>query len=83
MWILMLLGCVFFFVGWIWLIIKGFKVGIKWGIINIILQPLTGLIFCIFKKAGWLPFLIMVAGLFLFGWSGGVEGVTNYLGISY
>jgi hypothetical protein len=77
--ILTALGCLIFFIGWIWLVITGFKVGgVLWGIINIFFQPLTGLIFCIVKKAGWQPFIVMLIGLVLFGGFGGMTMISNY-----
>lgn len=80
--ILTTVGSVLFLIGWIWLIITAFKVGgVLWGIINIFFQPLTGLIFCIVKKAGWQPFIVMLIGLVLFGGFGGVTMVNHYLGL--
>ena len=39
-----LFGSLLFFVGWIWLIVLGFKHGgALWGILNIIFQPITGI----------------------------------------
>jgi len=79
--ILTTVGCIVFFIGWIWLIITGFKVGGPlWGIINIFFQPITGLIFCIVKKAGWQPFIVMLIGLILFGGFGGMTMISNYPG---
>ena len=61
--LLMALGGILGFIGWIWLIIIGFKVGgALWGIINIFFEPITGLIFCIVKKTGWNAFALMVVG---------------------
>jgi hypothetical protein len=57
------LGALIFLVGWIWLIVIGFqKGGALWGILNIVCQPLTGLIFCITQKTGWLQWGILVIG---------------------
>jgi hypothetical protein len=81
--ILTTVGCIVFLIGWIWLIITGFKVGgALWGIINIFFQPLTGLIFCIVKKAGWQPFIVMLIGLILFGGFGGMTAISNYPGFN-
>lgn len=69
-------------IGWIWLVIVGFQVGgVLWGILNILLQPITGLIFCIVKKAGWIPFILMIVGVVLAVGSGGAAGIGNYPGI--
>ena len=62
--LLMWLGALVGLIGWLWLIVVAFKTsGALWGVINIFLQPFTGLIFCIVKKVGWSQF-----GLMLVGW---------------
>ena len=71
--ILAMFGAILMFVGWVWLIIVAFKTaGALWGIINIFFQPITGLIFCIVKKTGWLQWLMMILGLVLFAVGGGM-----------
>lgn len=76
--ILGMLGSVLFLVGWIWLIVIAFKSeGALWGIINIFFQPLTGLIFCIVKKVGWAQWGMMVLGLCLVGFGGGMTAMSN------
>jgi hypothetical protein len=78
--ILALIGCVLIFVGYIWLIVTAFKVGgVLWGILNIFFQPITGLIFCILKKAGWQAFLLMVIGMILAGSGGGVTFMQDMM----
>lgn len=80
--ILAILGLVIMLVGYIWLIVTGFKVGgALWGILNIFFQPITGLIFCIVKKAGWQPFIVMVIGLIIYAGFGGMAMMNNYPGI--
>lgn len=72
--ILAWIGCLMIFVGYIWLIVTAFKVGgVLWGILNIFFQPITGLIFCLLKKAGWQPFLVMIVGIILAGAGGGAS----------
>ena len=62
------IGGILYFIGWIWLIIIAFKTsGAVWGIINIFLQPITGLIFCVLKKTGWMQLGLMILGLILAG----------------
>ncbi len=57
------LGILIGLIGWIWLIIKGFQEGgVLWGILNIILQPITGLIFCLKYKTGWLQLALLILG---------------------
>ncbi|MFV0388173.1 MAG: hypothetical protein ACK5NT_05410 [Pyrinomonadaceae bacterium] len=60
------LGALIALIGWIWLVIAGFKYGgILWGALNIFFQPITGLLFCIFHKRGWAPFSMLLVGLLL------------------
>ena len=69
-------------IGWIWLVVTAFKVGgALWGILNIFLQPITGLIFCIVKKDGWTPFILMIVGIVLAAGIGGVVGSGSIPGI--
>lgn len=61
-----MIGGIVFLVGWIWLIIIGFKAGgALWGILNIFFQPITGIIFAVMKKTGWMQLGIMILGLIL------------------
>jgi len=69
-----LLGGVLFLVGYIWIIVLGFKAGgALWGILNIFFEPLTGLIFCIVKKTGWLQWGLMVIGIVIMGAGGALS----------
>lgn len=62
------LGSILILVGWIWLIVLGFKKGgALWGILNIICQPITGIIFCIMHKTGWIPLILMILGMIIEG----------------
>lgn len=57
------IGSIIVLIGWIWLIVLGFKHGgALWGILNIICQPITGIIFCIMHKTGWIPLILMIVG---------------------
>lgn len=77
------LGGLVMFIGWIWLIVVAFKqAGALWGIINIFFQPITGLIFCIVKKTGWLQFGIMILGFILWGGFGGFAMMRNLPGLN-
>jgi hypothetical protein len=63
-----LFGALLCLVGWIWLIVLGFKTGgALWGILNIFCQPITGIIFCIMHKIGWLPLALMIIGMVIEG----------------
>jgi hypothetical protein len=77
--ILMILGSLLFVVGWIWLIVIAFKTqGVLWGILNIFLQPLMGLIFCILKKVGWMQLGLMILGMVLVMLSGGMTTISSF-----
>ena len=54
-------------IGWVWLIILGFKKSAVWGIVVILLSWLGGLIFCIVNKEGWLQLALMTIGGILAG----------------
>ncbi len=57
------LGGLIAFIGWVWLLIIGFKQGgVLWGILIFFFSCLAGLIFCIMYKTGWLPWLMLVIG---------------------
>lgn len=61
--ILMGLGGLLVFVGWIWLIVVAFKVGgALWGILVFLFNWLAGLIFAIINKTGWTQLGLMVLG---------------------
>ena len=57
-----LIGGLMFIIGWIWLIVLGFKQGVTWGILMILFNWFTGLVFCFFKKTGVLALVIMTIG---------------------
>jgi len=81
--ILGIIGALIAFIGWIWLVVVAFKAGgALWGILNIFLQPVTGLIFCVVKKAGWTPFIVMIVGVVLAVGFGGIDAFNNYPGVN-
>jgi hypothetical protein len=57
------LGGLIAFIGWVWLIVLGFKHGgALWGILIILFSWLAGLVFCIMHKTGWIPLILMILG---------------------
>jgi hypothetical protein len=57
------LGGLIAFIGWIWLLVVGFKEGgVLWGLLIFFFSGLGGLIFCIVHKTGWMPFILMIVG---------------------
>lgn len=62
------LGFLLALIGWIWLVVTGFKVGgALWGILNIFFQPITGIIFCVMHKTGWAALGLMIVGIIIEG----------------
>ena len=62
------LGAILFVIGWIWLIIIGFKQGgALWGILIILFSWMAGLVFCILKKEGGMQLAMMIIGAILAG----------------
>lgn len=57
------IGLLIALIGWVWLIITGFKEGGPlWGVMIILFSWLAGLIFCVVKKTGWAPLIMMIVG---------------------
>jgi uncharacterized membrane protein YjfL (UPF0719 family) len=71
-------GVILFLIGWIWNIVAAFKTGgTLWGVHNIFLQPLIGIISAILKKTHWAPVGFMILGLILFFISGGMVEINR------
>ena len=57
------LGGLVALIGWIWLLVVGFKEGgILWGLVIFFFSGLGGLIFCIVHKKGWGAWIMIVVG---------------------
>ena len=51
------------FIGWIWLMVLGFKQGgILWGVLIFLFSGIAGLVFCIVYKTGWVPLILLIVG---------------------
>jgi hypothetical protein len=72
--ILGMVGGILILVGWVWAIVIAFKTsGALWGILNIIpIQPLIGIISAAMSKTAWAPVGVMVVGVILTWFSGGM-----------
>jgi hypothetical protein len=76
--ILIYIGGILLFVGWIWNIITSFKMGgTLWGILNIFFQPLVGIISAAMKKTQWAPVGVMILGLVFYLLGGGMAAMTG------
>ena len=74
--ILIYIGGILLFVGWIWNIIASFKTGgTLWGILNIFFQPLVGIISAAMKKTQWAPVGVMILGLVFYLLGGGMAAI--------
>lgn len=62
------LGGLLFVIGWIWLIVMGFKHHIGWGLVVLLVPFLGGLIFGLSKLPGTqTPLILLVIGFILGG----------------
>jgi hypothetical protein len=77
--IISLLGLLLFLVGWIWLIVIGFKQGgALWGILIFLFSWLAGLIFAFMNKTGWTQVALMVVGFILIVIGGAGAGYSSF-----
>ena len=76
--ILSLLGVVLLLVGWIWLIVIGYKSGgALWAVLIFFFSLIAGLIFCITKKEGWMQWAIMLVGWLIVMFGGGFSAISS------
>ena len=65
------IGLVLVLVGQVWLVILALLDGrtlaekLIWAVVNLILQPITGIIFFIVKRTGLVPLLLAISGTIL------------------
>jgi hypothetical protein len=75
--ILFILGGILMLVGWIWNIVVSFKMGgTLWGVLNIFLQPIMGIISAFMQKTQWAPVGLMILGIILYVIGGGMSAAT-------
>jgi hypothetical protein len=69
--ILILLGGLLFIVGYIWIVITAILTGktggekALWAVVNLICQPITGIIFVIVRRQGLIPLILIILGIIL------------------
>ena len=67
------LGGILFLIGMVWLIILAIQTGettgekALWAIVNLICQPIGGIIFFIMKRVGLVPLILMIVGWLIGG----------------
>ncbi len=70
---LVYLGSLISFIGTVWLIIIAIQTGktggekALWAIVNLICQPIGGIVFYIVKKVGLVPLILIIVGAILMG----------------
>ncbi|MGQ0542834.1 MAG: hypothetical protein ACT4O9_13430 [Blastocatellia bacterium] len=75
---MLILGGILMLVGWIWNIIVSFKTGgTLWGVLNIFLQPIVGIISAAMGKTQWLPVGVMILGVILYLVGGGMTAMSQ------
>lgn len=71
------LGAVLMFIGWMWLIVIGYKKGgALWAVLIVFFSLIAGLAFCITKKEGWLQWTMLVVGWLVVMFGGGITSVN-------
>ena len=69
---LLYVGAILILIGWVWNVAAAFKMGgALWGVLNLFLQPLVGIISAAMKKTQWAPVGLMILGLVAFLAGGG------------
>ncbi|QYU67047.1 hypothetical protein J4558_19120 [Leptolyngbya sp. 15MV] len=77
--ILFAIGGILILVGWIWNIITSFKMGgTLWGVLNIFLQPIMGIVSAVMGKTAWPPVGVMILGIILYFIGGGMTAMSSY-----
>lgn len=76
--LLFMLAGILIFVGWIWNIVVSFqKGGTLWGVLNIFLQPIMGIISAAMKKTSWPPVGLMILGILIYLIGGGMSAASS------
>jgi hypothetical protein len=73
-----MLAGILMLVGWIWNIVVSFQMGgTLWGVLNIFLQPIMGIISAAMKKTSWTPVGLMILGIILYLIGGGMMASSS------
>ena len=76
--LLFMLAGILIFVGWIWNIVVSFQMGgTLWGVLNIFLQPIMGIISAAMKKTSWPPVGLMILGILIYLIGGGMSAASS------
>jgi hypothetical protein len=76
--LLLMLAGILILVGWIWNIVVSFQMGgTLWGVLNIFLQPVMGIISAAMKKTSWTPVGLMILGIILYLIGGGMAAASS------
>lgn len=78
-----ILGWVLAVVGMIWLVVTAIQTGkdttdkVIWALVNLLCQPLGGIIFFFVKKQGMVPLILVIIGWIALVAGGGMSSFTN------
>ena len=70
---LVYLGSLLTFIGAVWLIVLSIQTGqstgekLLWALVNLICQPIGGIVFYIMKRVGLVPLILVIVGAILTG----------------
>lgn len=77
------LASILILAGAVWLIIIAVQTGqstgekVLWALVNLLCQPLGGIIFYVMKRQGLVPLLMVIAGWLVMVLSGGMNAFSN------
>ncbi len=77
------LASILMLVGTIWLVVTAIQTGqttgekVLWAIVNLLCQPLGGIIFFIVKRQGMVPLILVLIGWAIFVFGGGMAAMQN------
>jgi len=78
------LASILILAGAVWLIVIAVQTGqstgekVLWALVNLLCQPLGGIIFYVMKRQGLVPLLMVIAGWLVMVLSGGMSAFTNF-----
>jgi hypothetical protein len=81
---LLLIGSVLYCTGIIWLVITAIQIGkdttekVIWAVVNLLCQPISGIIFFIVTKRGSVPLQLVLGGIILLFFGGAMSFMSAF-----